>query len=235
VLIGTGPLQKARFKFEFSGMKTYWSNQKTMHAFVNNILAPYFTRRKVELRLPIEQKSLWQIDVWSVHHSKEFRDWMHVRHLNVIIDFVPGSCTGVHQPCDVGIQQPLKLSTSLIMKILSMIFWKSWTKAILHWASMIALELFAIRKCDGCGMCIELWTIKNLLKRYVSAWIKMRSYLFFRHLKAVLYAIGIYHTHVWRASRHEKHYETWGPQNMNFGKNLPGANMTSNCLTLLKH
>jgi hypothetical protein len=33
---------KAGFKFEFSGMKTYWSNQETMHAFVNNILAPYF-------------------------------------------------------------------------------------------------------------------------------------------------------------------------------------------------
>ena len=102
---------KARFKFEFSGMKTYWSNQKAMHTFVNNILTPYFTRRKVELRLPIEQESLWQIDVWSIHHSKEFCNWMHIRHLNVIIDFVPEGCTGVHQPCDVGIQQPLKLLT----------------------------------------------------------------------------------------------------------------------------
>jgi hypothetical protein len=102
---------KARFKFDFSGTKTYWSNQKTMRAFVDNTLAPYFTSRKVELGLPIEQKSLWQIDVWSVHRSEEFRDWMHVNHLNVVIDFMPGGCTGVHQPCDVGIQRPLKLST----------------------------------------------------------------------------------------------------------------------------
>jgi hypothetical protein len=94
----------ARFKFEFSGTKTYWSNQETMHAFVNNILTPYFARRKVELELPIEQKSLWQIDVWSVHRSEEFRDWMHIKHSNIIIDFVPGGCMGVHQPCDVGIQ-----------------------------------------------------------------------------------------------------------------------------------
>jgi len=27
-----------------------------------------------------------------------------------MVDFVPGGCTGVHQPCDVGIQRPLKLS-----------------------------------------------------------------------------------------------------------------------------
>ena len=67
---------KAGFKFEFSGMKTYWSNQKTMCAFVNNILAPYFTRRKVKLGLPIDQKSLWQIDVWSIHCSEEFHNWM---------------------------------------------------------------------------------------------------------------------------------------------------------------
>jgi hypothetical protein len=102
---------KARFKFEFSGTKTYWSNQETMRAFVNDIFTPYLDERKVELGLPIAQKSLWQIDVWSVHRSEEFRDWMCIKHPNIIIDFVPGGCTGVHQPCDVGIQRPLKLST----------------------------------------------------------------------------------------------------------------------------
>jgi len=124
---------------------------------------------------------------------------------------------------------------NLTMKILSTIFWRSWTKAILHHTSMIALELFIIRVCDGCGMCIKLWIIKNLLKRYVSAWIKARSYLFFRRLKAALYTIGIYCIPVWRASRHEKHYETWGPQTLNSRKNLLGDNPMSNCLMLLKH
>jgi hypothetical protein len=28
-----------------------------------------------------------------------------------MVNFVRGGCTGVHQPCDVGIQRPLKLST----------------------------------------------------------------------------------------------------------------------------
>jgi hypothetical protein len=100
----------AGFKLVFSGTKTYWSNFGTMCAFVNEILAPYFEATKLELSLPPQQKSLWQIDVWSVHRSKEFRTWMRTNHPNIMVDFVPGGCTGVHQPCDVGIQRPLKLS-----------------------------------------------------------------------------------------------------------------------------
>jgi hypothetical protein len=100
----------AGFKFECSGTGTYWSNQQTMRAYVNDILAPYFERKKHEHGLPPTQKSLVQLDVWSVHRSKEFREWMRINHPTIILDYVPGGCTGVHQPCDVGIQRPLKLS-----------------------------------------------------------------------------------------------------------------------------
>ena len=50
------------------------------------------------------------IDVWSVHQSDKFWNWMKKMHPTLILDFIPGGCTGVHQPCDVGIQWPLKLS-----------------------------------------------------------------------------------------------------------------------------
>jgi len=40
----------------------------------------------------------------------EFREWMHANHPNIIICYVPGGCTGIHQPCDIGIQRLLKLS-----------------------------------------------------------------------------------------------------------------------------
>ena len=102
---------EAGFRFEFSGTKTYWANQKTMRNFVDHILAPYFTRKKEEAGRPPTQKTLWQIDVWSVHRSAEFREWMRKNHPTIIIDYVPGGCTGVAQPCDVGIQRPFKLST----------------------------------------------------------------------------------------------------------------------------
>jgi hypothetical protein len=105
-------LINAGFLLEESGTTTYWSNHKTMHSFVNQILAPYFDNAKVELGLPQSQKSfkLWTIDVWSVHRSKEFMCWMRNNHPTIIVDFVPGGCNGVAQPCDVRIQQPLKLS-----------------------------------------------------------------------------------------------------------------------------
>ena len=35
---------------------------------------------------------------------------MKANHPNIILNFIPGRCTSVHQPCDVGIQRPLKLS-----------------------------------------------------------------------------------------------------------------------------
>ncbi|KAF9555305.1 hypothetical protein CPC08DRAFT_617115, partial [Agrocybe pediades] len=86
-IISTGAL------LEFSGTSTYWSNMKTMKNFVSNILDPYFNRVRQELGVPLTQKALWQIDVWSVHRSVEFRDWMRNNYPNIILDYVPGGCT----------------------------------------------------------------------------------------------------------------------------------------------
>jgi hypothetical protein len=91
----------AGFLLQESGTATYWSNIRTMKDFVNGILAPYFDKKKAELNLPPSQKSLWTIDVWSVHRSKEFCGWMRTNHPIIILDFVPGGCTSVAQPCDV--------------------------------------------------------------------------------------------------------------------------------------
>jgi hypothetical protein len=94
----------AGMRLEYSGTKTYWSNQQMMHNFVDKILAPYLDGEKVRLGLPPTQNSLWQIDVWLVHRFQEFRNWMRMMHPTIILDFVPAGCTGLHQPCDVGIQ-----------------------------------------------------------------------------------------------------------------------------------
>jgi hypothetical protein len=102
----------AGFQFEYLGTKMYWSNQRTMKLFVDHILAPYFETMKAKLGHPLSQHSLWTIDVWSVHCLTEFLKWMSTMHPTILIDFVPGSCTGVAQPCDVGIQWPFKHITN---------------------------------------------------------------------------------------------------------------------------
>jgi hypothetical protein len=100
----------AGFRFEHSGTATYWSNQQMMKNFVTLILHPYFKDVKKVLGRPASAKALWQIDVWSVHQSVEFREWMAKEYPYIILVYVPGGCTGVFQPCDVGIQHPFKLS-----------------------------------------------------------------------------------------------------------------------------
>ncbi|KAJ7925709.1 hypothetical protein B0H13DRAFT_2314298 [Mycena leptocephala] len=50
---------------------TYWSNHSTMHQLVDEVIAPYFEGVKTELGLPMTQVSIWKIDCWSVHKSRE--------------------------------------------------------------------------------------------------------------------------------------------------------------------
>lgn len=81
-----------------------------MVLLVNDIIAPYFNRKKAELGLPDSQCSMWMIDFWSVHKSEEFRGWMKKHHSNIILSFIPANLTGLAQPLDVGIQRVLKQS-----------------------------------------------------------------------------------------------------------------------------
>jgi hypothetical protein len=98
------------YKMLASQTSTYWSNHNTMQHLVNEIIAPSFEAAKVELSLPSSQVSIWLIDCWSVHKSKDFLAWMKINHPNIIVLFVPGGCTGTWKPLDVGIQRLLKLS-----------------------------------------------------------------------------------------------------------------------------
>ena len=97
------------FKFKFSGkQQNYWSTEATMQSYVSDILVPYLLQQMRDLDLPLHSPSIWQIDCWTVHTSKSFRAWMANTYSWIILHYVPGGCTGLFQPCDVGIQRPLK-------------------------------------------------------------------------------------------------------------------------------
>ena len=101
--------EELKFRFEYSKGNNHWSTIETMKSYVTNILVPYFESRCEKLNLP-NQICIWQIDCWSVHRSLEFRSWMHATFPWIHIHFVPANCTGLFQPCDVGIQRVLKLA-----------------------------------------------------------------------------------------------------------------------------
>lgn len=95
-------------KFVSSGTDNHWANQQTTRAFITDIVAPYLKKTKERLHLPQSQKSILDMDLWAVHRSKEFGDWMEEHYPDIIINFVPGGCTPKFQPCDVGINRPFK-------------------------------------------------------------------------------------------------------------------------------
>jgi hypothetical protein len=105
-----GAADAAGFHFGFLKSKTYWSTQEMMRLLVDNIIKPYLSKQKAKLGLPESQKSMWQIDIWSVRCSQEFRNWMWATHPNILVDFVPGRCMPVWQACDTGIQCVFKHS-----------------------------------------------------------------------------------------------------------------------------
>ncbi|KAF8999563.1 hypothetical protein BDZ89DRAFT_1096255 [Hymenopellis radicata] len=79
------------FRLLPSKSKTYWSTQESMRDLVDNTIAPYFEATKTELGLPQTQFSIWKIDCWSVHKSKEFMDWMRENHPRIIVLFIPAN------------------------------------------------------------------------------------------------------------------------------------------------
>jgi hypothetical protein len=81
-----------------------------MKSYVRNILVVYFNEQRAFIKRN-NQVCIWTIDRWSVHHSKEFRDWMWENYPWILVRYVPGGCTGIIQPFDVGIQRILKLAT----------------------------------------------------------------------------------------------------------------------------
>jgi len=93
------------FHFE-SGGSNHWSTLSTMQSYVQHILVPYFEGHRKDQN----QICIWQIDCWSVHRSAEFRHWMHNTYPWIRIHYIPANCTGLFQPCDVGIQRVLKLA-----------------------------------------------------------------------------------------------------------------------------
>ena len=97
--------QVLKFLIESRG-DNHWSTLSTMKSYVQHILVPYFEGHREDHN----QICVWQIDCWSVHRSAEFRNWMYHTYPWIWIHYVPANCTGLFQPCDVGIQRVLKLA-----------------------------------------------------------------------------------------------------------------------------
>ncbi|KAG8917045.1 hypothetical protein FRC01_002695 [Tulasnella sp. 417] len=79
-----------------------------MQHYVSHIAVPYFRRKIKELGLPESQRCILYLDVWSVHRSAEFRNWLQRTYPWVILQYCPGGCISLFQPCDANINRVAK-------------------------------------------------------------------------------------------------------------------------------
>lgn len=95
------------FRFDVSGNSTYWCTIGTLQLWVTHIVVPYFQKLRTSRGLP-NQRCILYIDCWSVHKSTEFLDWMRGTFSWIYVQFCPGGCTSIFQPCDALPQRVLK-------------------------------------------------------------------------------------------------------------------------------
>ncbi|EJD52467.1 hypothetical protein AURDEDRAFT_18204, partial [Auricularia subglabra TFB-10046 SS5] len=92
---GQDEAERLKFRFEPSKTKTYWATQETMQLYVRNILVPYYEAQRILLGLPEDQRYIWLIDLWAVHRSEEFRQWMKQNFPQIILLYIPANCTSL--------------------------------------------------------------------------------------------------------------------------------------------
>jgi hypothetical protein len=97
------------FSFAASDKKTsHFSTQSTMKDWIKFVLVPYIEMIiEADPDLDADQKAILFIDIYPVHTSQEFREFV-FEIKNIILIFVPGNCTGIFQPQDVGLQRVAK-------------------------------------------------------------------------------------------------------------------------------
>ena len=91
-----------------SNSGSYFATLHSMKIWVLEILEPWRRRVVEEDNLPEDQKMISYIDIYPVHTSVPFRSFVFADAPHVILIYVPGGCTGIAQPCDVGLNRVIK-------------------------------------------------------------------------------------------------------------------------------
>ncbi|KAL3701234.1 hypothetical protein R1sor_019256 [Riccia sorocarpa] len=95
--------------FHLTFSPSHWTTVHTFRDFVEFVLVPWLKATCESLhRNPDTQKMVWLVDVYSIHISKEFRDWLALKYPNICLLFVPANCTSKLQPADVILMRPFK-------------------------------------------------------------------------------------------------------------------------------
>lgn len=73
--------------------ENHWSSQKTMQQYISEIIMPYAEVCIRRHRLKANADIILVLDVWSVHKSAEFRQFLESSYPRIHLVFVPPNCT----------------------------------------------------------------------------------------------------------------------------------------------
>lgn len=102
--------QQQGHRFFFAGEK-HWATIETMIQWVLEIVLPFRDRILVDFPQFSKTPMILYLDVYWCHRCDGFLNWLETlteKFCLFIVIFVPANTTSVNQPCDVGLQRPVK-------------------------------------------------------------------------------------------------------------------------------
>jgi len=71
----------------------HWSTLATMKDLIDRMIKPYIARVIVELNLPANQVSILMVDMWKVHLTQEFRDYVSAIQPRIELNYIEAGTT----------------------------------------------------------------------------------------------------------------------------------------------
>ena len=84
----------------------HWSNETTMKDYINEILLPYISRKRKELKVHEDHPALVIFDKFTGQGTESVLKLLQDNHIHFVM--VPANCTDRLQPLDVSVKKPAK-------------------------------------------------------------------------------------------------------------------------------
>jgi DDE superfamily endonuclease len=95
-------------QFHITHSDNHWSTLETMKEYIERIIQPYINQTIKQHNLDRESRAIVLLDCWSVHKSKEFRNYVRRTHPNILLVYIPPNCTSQLQVADVALNYSFK-------------------------------------------------------------------------------------------------------------------------------
>lgn len=147
--------------FHLTKSSNHWSSQETMQEWCSHILVTWRSKMIQAHNLPENAAVVLQLDVWAVHISKEFRDFISNQHPYVRLVYIPPNCTSKLQVADVVLNYPFKYGIK---------------KRFNAWAAEIIAEQIASGGTIGIKPHLKMSQVKpKLLQWAYESWSSLRE------------------------------------------------------------